>query len=451
MPSAITSRVRLWPAVRRNLLPGTLAAAFCLCSVAYAQLTPPPGYSAKILTFDATGSKIYSSADVSQLSGLAIGATVDRNAIQAGADRLGRSGLFTSVRYSFATDVGGLHLTFTLEDAPALPVLFDNFPWFTDDELAQALEQSGIPFHGTAPASGAILDSMAQALQKALTARNIQATVSHTFAQNPLTGDDLVEFRVAGSGMRIGAVQFRDSLAANDPGIRSQASSLTGKPFSRLAVEKAVYLQLRQLYLSHAFLRSNFGTPQAELSGNPQNPLPKKDIVVVVPIQPGASYNWGGATWSGNHIFSSADLDNVVKTEDLAPAQPADGMKIQALWDSLRAAYGHRGYLDAQVEPAENFDDSSHQVSYRVGITEGIQYHMGNLVLSGLNVESEQRIRQAWHLAQGQVFDQAFYEDFLARGIAEALKGLPAARDKVGRYLQKNPQQGTVDVLLDFE
>jgi outer membrane protein assembly factor BamA len=435
----------------RNALFVSVAPVFCLCSSAYAQLTPPPGYSAKILTLEATGSKIYTSADVSQLSGLAIGATVDRNAIQAGADRLGRSGLFTSVHYSFATDVGGLHLIFELQDAPALPVLFDNFPWFTDDELAQSLKQAGIPFHGTAPASGDILDSICNALEKALAAHHIQATVTHALAPDPLTGDDLVVLQVAGSEMQIGAVQFGDALAANDSAIRNQVSALAGKPFSRLAVEKAVYPQLRQLYLSHAFLRSQFGTPQAELSGNPQSSLAKKDIVVVVPIQTGAAYNWGGATWSGNHVFSSADLDNLVKTEGLSSGQPADGTKILALWDALRSSYGHRGYLDAQVQPAENFDDASHQVSYRVAITEGIQYHMGNLVLTGLNIESEERIRQAWHIAPGQVFDESYYEDFLSSGIAEALKGLPAARDKIGRYLQKNPQQATVDVLLDFE
>jgi outer membrane protein assembly factor BamA len=441
--------------LRRRLLFGCsllalLALACCFCPAAHAQLTPPPGYSAKILSLDAVGSKIYSSADVSLLSGLAVGATVDRDAIQAGANRLAQSGLFSNVRYNFATDVGGLHLTFQLQDSPALPVLFDNFPWLTADDITQSLQQAGIPFHGTAPASGSVLDSMAQALEKALTSHNVQATVAHRVAADPLTGDDLVQFQAVGPGLRITSVQLSEPLAANDSEIRKQISSLTGKPFSRLEIEQALFPQLQRFYLSHAFLRAHFGLPQAEFSGSPQGPLPK-DVIVVVQIQPGAAYTWAAAAWTGNKIFSSADLDTVVKTEGLVQGQSADGTKISALWDSFRVAYGHRGYLDAQIDPAENLDDASHQVSYRVAITEGIQYHMGHLVLSGLNLDSEQRIRQAWHLAQGQIFDESFYEDFLSSGIAEALKGLPAARDKVGRFLQKNPQQATVDVLLDFE
>jgi hypothetical protein len=76
---------------------------------------------------------------------------------------------------------------------------------------------------------------------------------------------------------------------------------------------------------------------------------------------------------------------------------------------------------------------------------------MGQLVLTGLAVDAEKRLRAAWRIPEGQVFDQTYYDFFLSQGIAENLKGLPAASDKVGHFLQKNPQNKTVDVMLDFE
>ena len=135
----------------------------------------------------------------------------------------------------------------------------------------------------------------------------------------------------------------------------------------------------------------------------------------------------------------------------LAVGQPADGMKIVALLQSVEGAYGHRGYLDASVVPKESFDDATHRASYTVDISEGQQYKMGNLVLTGLSIDAERKLRAAWHISQGQVFDKTFYDYFLAKGIGDALRGLPAAQDKVGKFLQKNPQPGTVDVMLDFQ
>lgn len=433
-------------------LPLVLLAALMglFASTAGAQLTPPPGYTAKLLSVDATGTKNYSPAQVTQVSGLSIGESVGREAIQAAADRLAKSGLFSDVHYRFDTDAGGWHVTFQLQDAPSFPIFFDNFPWFTDGELLQALQQAGTPLHDSAPASGSAIDDAVQALQKTLATRNIDATVSHDVVTDPIDGEKLLRLRVNGASIKIGSVQFGDPLAAGDPAIHSQLDELIGKPFSRLLVEQFLAVHVLPLYLSRAFLRVHFGRPTAGFSGNPQGPLPN-EVAVVAPIEPGPAYSWSGVTWSGNKIFSQADLETLVKTEGLNPGEPADGTKIAALWDGLRSAYRHRGYLDAQVTPAENFNEATHQAAYRVTISEGVQYKMGNLVLSGLNPESEQRIRQAWRIAQGEVFDQDFYNDFLSRGIAEALKGLPASRDKVYKFLQKDPQKATVDVLLDFE
>ncbi|HEV2489065.1 MAG TPA: hypothetical protein VGT03_04590 [Candidatus Acidoferrales bacterium] len=420
------------------------------CAPASAQLTPPPGYTAKLLSLDAVGSKVYSVAQVTQVSGLSLGATVNLDAIQAAANRLAHSGLFSAVHYRYATDVGGLRVTFELQDAPSFPISFDNFPWFTDDELFNALQQAGIPLRDTAPASGPFPDDISQTLEKTLAIRNIQATVAHNLVTDPVSESKILEFRAVGANLKIGSVQFSDPLAAGDATIRTQLAILIGKPFSRLLVKQFLAAHVRPIFLSHSFLHVHFGRPTAGFAGNPQGPLPK-EVVVVAPIEPGPAYTWNGVSWSGSHMFSVGDLDTLVKTEGLSTGEPADGLKITALWDGLRSAYKHRGYLDIAVETAENFNEAAHQAAYRVTISEGIQYRMGNLVLSGLNPESEQRVHQAWQIPQGQVFDQSFFDDFLSRRIAEALKGLPASRDKIGNFLQKNPDKATVDVLLDFE
>ena len=88
---------------------------------------------------------------------------------------------------------------------------------------------------------------------------------------------------------------------------------------------------------------------------------------------------------------------------------------------------------------------------YRVTIQEGPQYHMGNLVLTGLSLEGERRIRTAFPIAAGAVFNKDMYENFLATGIKAAFAGLPVHYEKIGRFLQEDQKNATVDVMLDFQ
>jgi outer membrane protein assembly factor BamA len=113
--------------------------------------------------------------------------------------------------------------------------------------------------------------------------------------------------------------------------------------------------------------------------------------------------------------------------------------------------YGSRGYLDAKMTPTPHYDDKAARVSYGVLISEGPQYRMGKLVLTGLSLEGERRIRAAWQIPAGALFNRGVYEEFVARGAKEAFSGLPFHYDKVGRFLQTDPQTGAVDVLLDFQ
>lgn len=435
---------------RRPVFTATLRQVFlgvaviALLPVTAIAQTTSADFQTKLASVVQAGSRNYSSEQVAALSGLQIGSSVDHNLIQAAADRLARSGLFSTVRYRFSTDSGGLTVTFEVEDAPSFPISLDNLPWLTDADLAGALAQAGASAERTAPASGAIDGRIAQALQRALEAKGVHATISSAVLPVPGTNERVLQFKAVGADLRVAALQFSDPLAGHDPAVLAELPTILGNPFSLEAIEHFDFEQVRPVYLSHSYLHVNFSAPVVELSNG-------NTVTVTVPILPGPAYVWGGVAWNGNHAYTTSDLDGLVKVAGLAPGNPVDGNKIFAMWQSIGTAYRHRGYIDATVEPKETFDDATHRASYQVDIAEGDQYHMGNLVLTGLSVDAEHRVRDAWHIPQGQVFDQTFCDYFLSQGIAEALKGLPASQDTVGHFLQKNPQQKTVDVMIDFE
>jgi outer membrane protein assembly factor BamA len=427
------SRVLLFPIALAALVPSAVVAQ-----------TAPADLQAKLSAVTQTGSQLYTSAQVAALSGLQIGTTVDRSAIQAGADRLAHSGLFSVVRFRFSTDASGLSVTFELQDAQAFPISLDNLPWITSSDLTGILTQAGVAGSPVAPASGILDDRIAQGLQQALETKGVHATVSYAVMPVPGSDDRILQFKAAGADVRVAALQFSDPLATQDPAVQAQLHNITGNPFSLEAIERFDFEQVRPVYLSHAYLRVKFSAPNITFSG-------PDAVTVTVPVDTGPAYIWGGVTWAGNHAYTTNDLNTLVANAGLTVGQPADGNKIFAIWQNIHAAYGHRGYINATIQPKETFDDAAHRAAYEVNISEGDQYHMGNLVLTGLAVDAERRLRAAWRIPQGQVFDQTYCDYFLATGIAEALKGLPAAQDTMGHFLQKNEQQKTVDVMIDFE
>jgi outer membrane protein assembly factor BamA len=394
-----------------------------------------------------TGSTRFPSGQVALATRLTIGQTVTKNDIQQAADRLAQLGPFTNVQYHFSTAEGGVKIEYQVTDGPVLPVLFDNFPWLADQELISGLRTSVPLFDGTAPEHGTILDDMSIALEELLSKRGVNAHVTHDVVIGSGGVQRLAQFRVEGADVIIEAAEFSDALAKSDRGIQDRLSDLIGKPFSRTTIELFELEQVRPVYLAHAFLRVQFGPAGARFAGNANSVSPNR-VVVTVPIDPGPRFTWGSVTWSGNAAVPSTVLNGLV---DLKTDESADGMKIDATWERVRAAFSQRGYLDVNLTPVPQFDDVAKRVAYAVSITEGQQYHMGELVLTGLSLEGERRIRAAWSIAQGAAFNEGVYEEFLDSGIKRALAGLPVHYEKIGRFLQKDSKTGKVDVLLDFQ
>jgi outer membrane protein assembly factor BamA len=421
----------------------TVVAGLLFFPAAFAQAPNTDG-NGKVESVNVTGSAKYRSDQIASETGLSVGTTITKFDLQRGADRLAQLGLFASVQYRFATEDTGVRAEYQVTDAPTLPVLFDNFPWFTDDELIAALKK-GVPlFDGTAPQRGSILNEMSSTLELLLGTRGVNSTVSIALTTAPTTDAQVMQFHVEHAGMNIASVEFTDPLAQGDRGVQQRLADVVGQQFSRTLVELFEFEQVRPVYLSHAFLRVRFGVPVARITGSGAGAR----VAVSAPVEPGVAFAWNGVVWSGNASIASAILNGIIA---LKPGDPADGMKLESMWDGVRDEYTRRGYLDVNLVAAPHFDDSAKRVTYAVSITEGPMYHMGKLVLTGLSIEGERRIRAAWGIAQGAVFNKEIYEQFANTGVKQAFIGLPFHYEKVGRFLQEDPNSGSVDVLLDFQ
>jgi outer membrane protein assembly factor BamA len=434
----------IFPSRREIYLTVLLLCLLFPWAAAHAQSQSAP--AASLISIKVTGSTRFPSEQIAAATGLHPGDNITRDDLQAAANRLVALGLFATVNYTFSSVESGVKAEYQVADAPTLPVWFDNFPWFTDAELTAALEKSVGLFDGTAPAQGTILDQISTALENLLAARSVTAGVSHSLVTLPATDQQVQLFRTDSTDVNVAGVEFSDALAGSDQAIKDRLSDLIGKPFSRVSTELFLIEQVRPVYLAHGYLRVQFGAPSARFAAAAAGSPP--GVIVSAPVTPGPAYAWNGVTWTGNSTISAGVLNVLVP---LKFGDSADGMKIAAAWQTVIDAYARLGFLDANINPVPQFDGFSNRVAYAVTITEGPQYRMGNLVLTGLSMQSEQRIRAAWKIPAGATFDKSMYDDFLESGIKQALIGLPFHYEKIGRFLQEDPKTGKVDVLLDFQ
>jgi outer membrane protein assembly factor BamA len=410
----------------------------------------PDTPTAPLKELHADGFKSLTEPQVVSLTGLEAGSQIGKKDIQAGADRLVLTGLFSKVSYNFQTRATGVFANYHVEESPRIPIYFDNIPWFSDSELLDVIRKKLPFFDGSLPEAGSILDQASDALKELLSARGLQVSLEHVVIANPLGEGNVQEFRIEGAFLHIARLEFGDPGLAESKVFRQHLAEIQGKPYSRIAIDLFLSEAIKPVYLQQGYLRVKLGPPEVRLTGNPNQKLPEQ-LPVFVPVDRGPVYHWKDLRWTGNTLLSEFTLNGLLA---MKPGDVADGMKVEAGWDRVREEYGHRGYLESRLDPTPTYDDHAHTVSYAVSIQEGPQFHFGKMVLTGLSPAGERKLHAAWPITAGAIFDKAKFEEILTKLQAhqqQIFGELPLHYETVGHWLQTDPANATVDVLLDFK
>src|SRR5215470_6286892 len=288
------------------------------------------------------GQRVLTEAQIATLSGLQAGRQVGRTELQTAADKLVGSGLFSTVRYDFKTRIDGVTLTFHVAESPRLPVYYDNFPWFGDSELSDAIHARLPFFDGTLPEGGSVVDEAGEAIRGLLASHKLEFAVQHQVTSNPLGEGNVQQFLIDGAPLKIASLNFGDAALASNAAAQAHLSEIVGKPYSRMAIEVFLAEQIRPVYLKQGYLQAKLGPPEVRLSEPPAEKLPA-EVPVFVPVNAGAVYHFAGVTWRGNNILSSITLDSFL---GLKAGAVADGMEFAGGLERIRDEYGRRGYLD---------------------------------------------------------------------------------------------------------
>ncbi len=397
----------------------------------------------KLIVIHVTGTQRYTSEEVIAASGLEIGAVATEEDFQEAAKRLGECGFFTDVSYSYAYSPTGTKLDLVLADSDKLvPVRFENFVWFTDDELLAKIHESLPLFRGQVPIGGNLSDRISDVLQALLVERKVSARADYVRdTKGPDGPIDAINFRATGVNLVIQEVRFSgagpDELAA----LNAVAAKLVGKDYLRADVQAYATAHLLPVYLERGFLKASISDPQAKVL---KDTADDTEIAVQLTVTPGLQYKISELKWAGNTVVPAEKLQSLIHA---APGQTANAPQLQADLEKIRKLYGTVGYMAASLKPEPQFDDANRLVMYAIAISEGVVYHLGDLDIQGVDVKSADRLRDAWTLRPTDPYDSSYPMRFFEQTVKLLSSGVTWT---VSIHEGVNEQEKTVDVTLRY-
>jgi outer membrane protein assembly factor BamA len=414
-----------------------------------------PAADRKLIEIAATGSQRFTSAEIAAASGLMSGAIADEEVFRKAARQLGESGAFGAISFNYSYSSAGTKLAFQVTDAEKfIPAHFIDFVWLPEKDLFQKIHERVPLFHGELPASGRLPDQVSDVLQALLVEGAIPGRVEYLRADDKTGHLASIDYSVANVRIRIDRIEFTGVSEPEKSQLEAAAEKLSAREYSHATLNAFIDQVVLPAYREHGYLRAACAPPQPSVvkpsHAADANPDPNDEhreityVHVLLAVSPGIAYKLSGWIWSGNQAIATATLQAMLNARIGAPA---DTILLESDLRSVRQLYGSRGYVTATVRANAEYNDAAQSVRYHLDVTEGPVFHMGDLEFRGIDNGLTDRLRAAWKLRQGDVFNASY----LAAYLPIAKKLLPPSIDwDVTPHVTAIVKDRTVDVDLQY-
>jgi outer membrane protein assembly factor BamA len=414
----------------------------------HAGSTPPSSY--KLISVKAIGSKRFTQQEIATASGLPVGTVAHEEDFQKAARQLGESGAFSNIDYSYSYSGEGTELQFKVTDADKfVPVHFTDFVWFSENDLIRRLHERIPLFDGELPISGKLPGQVSDVLQALLDENGVPGQVQYAGTQDKNGKVESIDYNVVGVSIRIHHADFPGAGAPELSLLQAAAEKLTGREYSRPYMNNFSQNSILPIYRERGYLRVSCAPAEpkvvklapSESNGNGQPPT---FVDITFPVTPGIRYKVTGWDWSRNKVIATSELQPLIQ------AKVGQVANMEQLHDDLRVVqrlYGSHGYILASVRANAEFNDAAGTVSYHLVVDEGSLFRMGDLEFRGLDNNLTAKLRNAWKIRPGDVYDVTYLQEYLEL----ARKLLPASLDwEVSSHVTAMARDKTVDVDLQY-
>ncbi len=404
----------------------------------------------KLIAVKVTGSKRFTSDAIAAASGLPVGTVAHEEDFKKAARQLGESGAFSRITFTYSYSSAGTKLEFQVTDADKfVPAHFADFVWFTDEDLLHRVHEHIPLFNGELPTSGRLTDQVSDVLQAVLVENAIPGHVEYLRSSGKNGQLESIDYNIAGVSIRIRHLEFPGAGASELPLLQVSAEKLTDREYSRAYMSSFVEKSLLPIYHEHGYLKASClpAQPKVAKAASPDTSDSKQPptlVDVVFAVSPGVQYKLTGWEWSGNQAISANELQPLLHGK---VGQVANTLQLSDDLRSVQELYGTRGYVLATIKVDAEFNDAAGTVAFHLAVTEDAVFHMGELEFRGIDNNLTARLRAAWKLRTGDVYDASYLQQFLPL----ARKLLPATLDwEVSTHVTALPRDKTVDVDVQY-
>jgi outer membrane protein assembly factor BamA len=410
-----------------------------------------PPSARQLIAIKVTGSKRFAEADIAASCGLQLGKPVGEDDFKRAARHLADTGAFTDVGYKYGYSAAGTKLEFQVIDADKfVPARFLDFVWFPDAALRQKIKTYVPLFDGQLPLSGNLADQVSDVLQAMLVENAIPGHVDYEKTGKNDGPVDSIDYKVTNLLIRIRKIEFTGAAQPELAELEAAGENMGNREYSKSRLQLFVQRQLLPIYYERGYLKASFGPPQTKAVNLPaaealqEGPRNQTVVDITFAVTPGQQYKLTAINWSGNHEFSTDQLEKMVHAQT---GQPVNLVRITDDLKQVQKLYGSRGLITAALKPEPQFDDAAAASTITIDVTEGFAYHMGDLEFRGLDNGLTAKLRDAWKLRRGDVYDAGYLNQYLP----EARKLLPATLDwDCASHVTPNIGDKTVDVDLIY-
>jgi outer membrane protein assembly factor BamA len=368
-----------------------------------------------VAAVEVVGVRRYTPAEVTRVSGLQTGKSITTADLDAAVQRMAATGLFKRLNYRYATAAGRTTVTLEIEEADwTMPVVFDNFVWFKDDELIAALKQHVPSFDGTAPTTDGITDLISRELQKILAARQIAGRVDFVPQGSLNKGIESFAFRVVEPAPKLCSLAFSGASVIKEQELVTVFSAVVGGDYSRSYVAATSRGTVVDLYRRRGHWRASVASPAETPVSTPSC----NGAAVMVKVDEGVAYTWDRAEWSGNAAIASRDLDAIMP---IKAGEVASVTRIDDGFRRVRTAYAKQGYIAQRATYVPRLDDATRKAVFDIKVEEGLQFRAGAVAFPGLAARDAELLGKQWQLQPGDVFDATYPDRFYTEVIRPRL------------------------------
>ncbi|MFP5205847.1 MAG: hypothetical protein ACLGSH_10860 [Acidobacteriota bacterium] len=366
-------------------------------------LSLPAQRKARPLAVRFAGAPQYTQQELLAASGLNTTTRLTAAAVKAHARQLNDTGMFSEVKFRAARR----GLLFTLTPTTRLyPMHLENLPLTPGKALDAQLHARFPLYHGLLPPSGSMNDGICRLFEEMLAAKGVKASAKATLTSG-LGPQKLTEVNFTVSPpVHIGPIQLAGVSPAMQPKVSLLAKGQTGNGFDTENTTVGLKRAFEELYHDQGYAAAHVDVAQ----GAPVMAAGSIDVPYSVTVHEGAIYKLGKIDLPVNALVTRAEIKKKLSKTPRGAGRPLDLFVL-----AVRDAYAARGYLDCSVVLHPQLNDDAHIVNYSLEIAPGAQYRFASVTFEGAPDAIASRLKRAWKMAPGDVFDESYLDSFAAQ------------------------------------